>query len=68
MAFLGSFNGALSSVKASDLGATVLKHIINETKTIPEDVILGQALTAAQGTRKTNNSLNKLILQLIIHD
>ena len=46
----GSFNGVLSSYKAHELGAFVLQHILNETnKTIPDEIIIGQALTAAQG-------------------
>ena len=46
---IGSFNGSLSSFKADELGSVVLKHIIDSTKTIPDDVIIGQALTAGQG-------------------
>lgn len=36
-------------MKASDLGSIVLKQIIAETKTFPDEIILGQALTAGQG-------------------
>lgn len=46
---VGSFNGSLSSLKASELGTFVLKHIIQETNTFPDDVIIGQSLTAGQG-------------------
>lgn len=46
---IGSFNGCLSSFKADELGSTVLKHILNETTTMPDDVIIGQSLTAGQG-------------------
>ena len=49
---IGNFLGSLSSVSASDLGATVLKSIIDETKVNPEEVdevIIGHVLTAGQG-------------------
>lgn len=39
----------MSSFKASELGSIVLKHLISETKVVPDDVIVGQALTAGQG-------------------
>lgn len=46
----GSFNGSLSSFKAHELGTFVLQRILDETnKTIPDEVIIGQALTASQG-------------------
>jgi acetyl-CoA C-acetyltransferase len=48
---IGSFNGSISSYKADELGSIVLKHIINFTKTLPDDVIIGQALTAGQGNK-----------------
>ncbi len=48
---IGSFNGSLASFKADELGSLVLKHIIDLTKTFPDDVIIGQSLTAAQGIR-----------------
>lgn len=46
---VGSFNGSLSTLKADDLGSVVLKKILEETNTFPDDVIIGQALTAGQG-------------------
>lgn len=46
---VGSFNGSLSTLKAHELGATVLKQIITETKTQPDEVIVGQALQAGAG-------------------
>lgn len=47
---IGSFNGSLSSFKAHELGTFVLQRILDETnKTIPDEVIIGQALTASQG-------------------
>lgn len=46
---IGNLNGAFSQLKASDLGATVLKHILDSTNVMPDEVIIGQALTAGQG-------------------
>jgi len=46
---IGSFNGSLSSLKADQLGSHVFRHILKETNTFPDDVIIGQALTASQG-------------------
>jgi acetyl-CoA C-acetyltransferase len=49
---IGSFNGALASQTAAQLGTVALKSAIERAKLSPEDVnevILGQVLTAAQG-------------------
>jgi len=49
---VGSFNGSLSSVPASFLGAVALKAALERAKiegAEVDDVILGQILTAAQG-------------------
>ena len=49
---VGSFSGALSSVPAHDLGAAVVKGVLERASVAPEDVdevILGQVLTTAQG-------------------
>ncbi|KAJ8665331.1 hypothetical protein QAD02_006993 [Eretmocerus hayati] len=49
---IGSFNGALSSLKASDLGSIVIKESLTRANLKPTDVsevILGQTLTAGQG-------------------
>jgi len=49
---VGSFNGALASQSAAQLGTVALKAAIARAKLAPEDiseVILGQVLTAAQG-------------------
>ncbi|KAK0093411.1 hypothetical protein PV326_013580 [Microctonus aethiopoides] len=49
---IGSFCGSLSSLKASDLGSIVIKESLARANLKPSDVsevILGQALTAAQG-------------------
>lgn len=47
---IGSFNGALSTLKAHELGTIVIKDILARTKNVlPEEVFIGQALTAGQG-------------------
>jgi acetyl-CoA C-acetyltransferase len=49
---VGSFNGALASVPAHELGRTVITEVMNRSKVEPSEVsevILGQILTAAQG-------------------
>lgn len=49
---IGSFNGTLSSLPASDLGATVIKSLIEKSGVPPEqidEVIFGQVLTAGCG-------------------
>jgi acetyl-CoA C-acetyltransferase len=49
---VGSFNGALASQSAAQLGTVALKAAIERAKLSPDDiheVILGQVLTAAQG-------------------
>ncbi len=49
---VGNFNGSLASVAASDLGATVIKGLL-EKSGVPgnqvDEVILGQVLTAGCG-------------------
>jgi len=49
---IGSFNGGLSSVSASDLGAVVIKGLLEKTGIDPklvDEVLLGQVLTAGAG-------------------
>jgi acetyl-CoA C-acetyltransferase len=49
---VGSFGGSLSSGSAVDLGATVIKALLERTGIAPDqvdEVILGQVLTAAAG-------------------
>ncbi len=49
---VGSFNGALSSVPAHDLGSTAIKAAMERAKLDPADVqevIMGQILTAGSG-------------------
>jgi acetyl-CoA C-acetyltransferase len=49
---IGSFQGALASVPAVDLGAAVIKQLLEQTQLDPaqvDEVILGQVLTAGAG-------------------
>ncbi|XP_017104042.2 acetyl-CoA acetyltransferase, cytosolic [Drosophila bipectinata] len=49
---IGSFNGSLSKLKASDLGSVVIQEVLrraNVTGQQVSEVILGQALNAGQG-------------------
>jgi acetyl-CoA C-acetyltransferase len=49
---VGSFNGAFAATPAHELGATVIKAVLDRAGVAPEEVsetILGQVLTAGQG-------------------
>ena len=49
---VGSFNGALSSLSAAQLGSLTIKSAINDTKidvNLVDEVIMGNVLTAGQG-------------------
>jgi acetyl-CoA C-acetyltransferase len=49
---VGSFNGSLASVSARDLGATVIRGLLERSGVAPDqvdEVILGQVLTAGAG-------------------
>ena len=49
---VGSFNGSLASVSARDLGATVIRGLLERSGLAPDqvdEVILGQVLTAGAG-------------------
>lgn len=49
---IGNFNGALSNIPAHQLGASVIKHLLEKTKIkseLVDHVIMGQVLTAACG-------------------
>ncbi|KAH8372506.1 hypothetical protein KR093_011775 [Drosophila rubida] len=49
---IGSFNGTLSKLKASDLGSVVIKEVLRRANVEPSqvnEVIMGQTLTAGQG-------------------
>lgn len=57
---VGSFNGALAHLSATDLGTTVLKALIERNKLGASDVsevILGQVLTAAVGQNPARQSV-----------
>lgn len=49
---IGSFQGSLASVPAEDLGATVIRSLLDSTGIKPElvdEVVMGQVLTAGSG-------------------
>lgn len=49
---IGSFNGALSSLSASQLGSIAIKGVLNDSKISPDmidEVIMGNVLTAGVG-------------------
>lgn len=49
---IGSFQGALSGIPAHELGAIVIRHLLEQTRVAPaevDEVILGQVLTAGSG-------------------
>ncbi|MCH7723716.1 MAG: acetyl-CoA C-acetyltransferase [Bacteroidetes bacterium] len=49
---VGSFNGALSSLSAAQLGSLTIKSVIDDTKidvNLVDEVIMGNVLTAGQG-------------------
>ncbi|MCH7772303.1 MAG: acetyl-CoA C-acetyltransferase [Bacteroidetes bacterium] len=49
---VGSFNGALSSLSATQLGSLTIKSVIDDTKidvNLVDEVIMGNVLTAGQG-------------------
>ncbi|MEX0730623.1 MAG: acetyl-CoA C-acetyltransferase [Aquisalimonadaceae bacterium] len=56
---VGNFSGALSSLTAVDLGAQVIKGVLDQAGVSPEqvdEVILGQVLTAAAGQNPARQS------------
>ncbi|WP_370279134.1 acetyl-CoA C-acetyltransferase [Pontibacterium sp.] len=57
---MGAFNGSLAKVSASDLGATVLKSLLEKIDLDPsqvDEVILGQVLTAGAGQNPARQAL-----------
>ncbi|UTH73831.1 acetyl-CoA C-acetyltransferase [Chromobacterium sp. IIBBL 290-4] len=59
---IGSFGGALAKISAPELGATVIKALLEKTGVKPEDVsevILGQVLTAGSGQNPARQALIK---------
>ncbi|XP_053957212.1 acetyl-CoA acetyltransferase, cytosolic [Anastrepha ludens] len=56
---IGSFNGSLSKLKASDLGSIVIKEVLKRSNVANGDVdevIIGQSLTAGQGQNPTRQA------------
>lgn len=62
---IGNFGGSLAGFKASDLGATVIKALLEETgvKAVDE-VILGQVLTAGTGQNPARQAALKAGLDI----
>eukprot|EP00924_Labyrinthula_sp_SR-Ha-C_P013971 snap_masked-scaffold_5-processed-gene-19.29-mRNA-1 protein AED:0.03 eAED:0.03 QI:0/-1/0/1/-1/1/1/0/402 len=57
---IGNFNGSLASVKASQLGATVIKSTLASTGIDPsrvDEVIMGQVLQAGEGQNGARQAL-----------
>lgn len=56
---VGSFQGALATVSAVELGATVIRQLLSDTGLAPaevDEVILGQVLTAGAGQNPARQS------------
>lgn len=65
---IGNFSGALSNVPAHELGATVIKQLLDDTGVDAadiDDVILGQVLTAGAGQ---NPARQAAVVAGILHD
>lgn len=59
---IGSFQGALANVSAPDLGAVVIRKLLEQTAVDPaqiDEVILGQVLTAASGQNPARQTVIK---------
>lgn len=59
---VGNFGGSLSKVSAPELGATVIKALLEKTGVAPEavsEVIMGNVLTAGLGQNPARQSLRK---------
>ena len=59
---VGTLNGALSSLPAHDLGATVIKNVLERAKIPPEkvsEVLMGQVLTAGAGQNPARQAAMK---------
>jgi acetyl-CoA C-acetyltransferase len=59
---IGKFGGALAKVSAPDLGATVIRALLERTKLSPDqvgEVILGQVLAAGSGQNPARQALMK---------
>ena len=59
---IGKFGGSLAGIPASELGAIVIKHLLNTTGVAPEqvdEVILGQVLTGGVGQNPARQAVIK---------
>ncbi len=59
---IGSFNGSLAGISATDLGAIVIRDLLKKTNLAPEaidEVILGQVLTAGTGQNPARQTVIK---------
>ena len=59
---VGSFNGSLAGISATNLGAIVIRDLLKKTNLAPEaidEVILGQVLTASTGQNPARQSVIK---------
>ncbi|MCW3478076.1 acetyl-CoA C-acetyltransferase [Neisseriaceae bacterium JH1-16] len=59
---IGNFGGSLAKIPAPELGATVIKALLEDTGIAPEqvsEVILGQVLTAGSGQNPARQALIK---------
>ena len=59
---IGSFNGSLAGISATDLGAIVIRELLKKTNLAPEainEVILGQVLTASMGQNPARQTVIK---------
>ena len=59
---VGSFNGSLAGISATDLGAVVIRDLLKKINLAPEaidEVILGQVLTASMGQNPARQAVIK---------
>ena len=59
---VGSFNGSLAGISATDLGAVVIRDLLRKINLAPEaidEVILGQVLTASMGQNPARQAVIK---------
>ena len=59
---VGSFNGSLAGISATNLGAIVIRDLLKKTNLAPEaidEVILGQVLTASTGQNPARQAMIK---------
>lgn len=60
---IGSFHGALAPLSAVELGAVVIRSLLEKTAVAPEqidEVILGQVLTAGSGQRPESGQTDSI--------